>query len=746
MPVSDRVVPTRSLKPAASYARFSSELQDARSLRDQQRKCKDRAALDGCEIIHEFTDEALSGARNDRPGYLALLDSCGAGGIEVLYVESLSRLSRDALESQRTLLDLAYNAGVRVISIDDGIDTAQENWELISGIHGHQNQQYLRTLSKQVKRAQDGVALEGLCVGDTRFGYRSEPIEDPSRRRGRDVKPKRRYVIVPEQAAWVVWVFERFTRDRWSLTKISQELNQQKVLRDPKAASDKWTPAVVRSMLACPKYAGYWEWGRQKVVRNPLTGKKRRETRPDPSMEVIRRNLPELAIIDRDTFEEAGRRLEENRRRSNPQRDAKGRLLGSRRSPKLARARYLFSGLLECAACRRRMVVVGAGARYFKCANSREGNCECTSHLPRRLAEQKVLEQLVARLFDNDQAVDLLLNEVQGLVRLAEREGDTTARLEQEIGQLQRKINILLDQFETSGNPEIAARLAERTQEKMDLVSRMEASRRAAQSAPPIVTREWVQQQLKQLAEVLDGEAEAAAPLLASLLVGGKIVATEVAVPGMKRKYFRLKFALDLRASASRMLGTERPNLASEPAEWIELDVRLPYKYKQVADQVVKLREQGLSYREVAERIGFSVEVVGHAYAHWHEARGLEVPCQRPVRGNRTPSDEVLAMRQKVIEKFDDGLLYSEIAAALDCKVWTVQKHIEDWHSERGLPKPNGHDRCRAITEARRLLSQKGIPSESDEKPRLPSPVDPPEFGDGSQPIVASCVPRNRAG
>lgn len=47
-----------------SYARFSSENQDEKSIADQQRKCRDRAQREGDLILPEleFRDEAVSGA------------------------------------------------------------------------------------------------------------------------------------------------------------------------------------------------------------------------------------------------------------------------------------------------------------------------------------------------------------------------------------------------------------------------------------------------------------------------------------------------------------------------------------------------------------------------------------------------------------------------------------------------------------------------------------------------------------
>lgn len=73
---------------AASYSRFSSDLQSERSITDQQRKCRERAARDGQTISahQEFKDEAISGAKHDRGGFEAMLQAARQGRFTVLYV------------------------------------------------------------------------------------------------------------------------------------------------------------------------------------------------------------------------------------------------------------------------------------------------------------------------------------------------------------------------------------------------------------------------------------------------------------------------------------------------------------------------------------------------------------------------------------------------------------------------------------------------------------------------------------
>ncbi|MBX7103671.1 MAG: recombinase family protein, partial [Gemmataceae bacterium] len=62
-------------KRAAFYARFSSDLQDASSIEQQFRKCREAAEANGHLILPalEFRDDAISGTRGDRAGLNAML-------------------------------------------------------------------------------------------------------------------------------------------------------------------------------------------------------------------------------------------------------------------------------------------------------------------------------------------------------------------------------------------------------------------------------------------------------------------------------------------------------------------------------------------------------------------------------------------------------------------------------------------------------------------------------------------------
>jgi hypothetical protein len=159
-----------------SYTRFLSTNQDERTITDQQRDCRGRAARDSFEMSPslEFSDEAVSGAKHSGEDFDQMLAAARAGRIKVLYLVNLSRLARDLILTLQTLRELVFVCKVRVVCIDEGIDTDQnENWQLLAAIFGVQNQQALKTLAQNVFRGQVGVILDMLCVGDYCFAGNS---------------------------------------------------------------------------------------------------------------------------------------------------------------------------------------------------------------------------------------------------------------------------------------------------------------------------------------------------------------------------------------------------------------------------------------------------------------------------------------------------------------------------------------------------------------------------------------------
>ena len=84
------------MKRTVLYARFSSELQQERSIDDQFEVCRNYAAKNDLEVIATYSDRARSGSSMyGRDGLIDLLAAARENKFQVVATEALDRLSRD---------------------------------------------------------------------------------------------------------------------------------------------------------------------------------------------------------------------------------------------------------------------------------------------------------------------------------------------------------------------------------------------------------------------------------------------------------------------------------------------------------------------------------------------------------------------------------------------------------------------------------------------------------------------------
>jgi site-specific DNA recombinase len=130
------------MKRAAIYARFSSDLQDIRSIDDQVALCREYAQRQGYTVVRVYEDAAASGASlHGRPGIKRLLADAQAKVLDVLIAESMSRIGRDQE-------DRAY-VRKRLKFFRIGIETPSEGMvtPLIDGVRAALDSEYWKTSS-----------------------------------------------------------------------------------------------------------------------------------------------------------------------------------------------------------------------------------------------------------------------------------------------------------------------------------------------------------------------------------------------------------------------------------------------------------------------------------------------------------------------------------------------------------------------------------------------------------------------
>lgn len=124
------VVPAGRRLRVVLYARFSTDEQNQNSITDQFAACRrflKKMGVTACNI-DEFRDEEISGEEVHRPGIDAVREGIINKRWDLLVSEESSRLFRHP-SGCMTFFEEAVDIGLRLICLNDFIDTAEDNWQ-----------------------------------------------------------------------------------------------------------------------------------------------------------------------------------------------------------------------------------------------------------------------------------------------------------------------------------------------------------------------------------------------------------------------------------------------------------------------------------------------------------------------------------------------------------------------------------------------------------------------------------------
>ena len=154
------------MRRAAIYARFSTDLQDDRSIEDQIAICRDYARRHDLVVVETYDDRAASGASVfNRDGVHRLLAAARAGIFDIVIAESMSRVGRDQ-EDRAAIRKRLRFANVTIMTPADGVVT-----DLTDGIRAVIDSQYLDDLKHATRRGMAGVIREKRHAGGKAYGY-----------------------------------------------------------------------------------------------------------------------------------------------------------------------------------------------------------------------------------------------------------------------------------------------------------------------------------------------------------------------------------------------------------------------------------------------------------------------------------------------------------------------------------------------------------------------------------------------
>ncbi len=494
----------------AIYARFSSEKQNALSIDQQIRKCREYADRAGLRVLDEciFADRAISGATAERAGLQKLLAAAQTKPrpFDVILVDDTSRLSRDLGDSDRIVKRLKF-AGIKVCFVAQGFDSDSESAGMLTAIYGGINEQYRVDLGKKTFRGVEQLALSGLHTGGRVFGYRHVPIESATEldSYGRPAIKGVRLQVDPNQAPTIRRIFQRYAGGH-SMKRIAIDLNRDGILspQPREGRSQSWAQSSVRHILLNERYRGVVVWGKTKKLHSPETGK--RIYRRRPSSEWRRVEIPEQRIVSEESWNRTHERL-------TLVQELYGVREGKRRG-RAAASPYLFTGLLVCSECGGSITIVSGrcrkreDSRYGCSRHAQRGDSVCKNALlVRRLElERQLLAGLEERVW-HPEVVDYTLTRFEeqlGKAHAARGQGNSDLR--RQATDLERSIANQLRGLSDGYSVAITEEIAKLEGQLATVRERIKASNPATLKLQMRDTRRFVETRLRNLSALWDGE------------------------------------------------------------------------------------------------------------------------------------------------------------------------------------------------------------------------------------------------
>ncbi|MFC6489614.1 recombinase family protein [Nitratireductor sp. GCM10026969] len=164
-------------KRAAIYARFSTDLQNERTIDDQIALCQKHAGQHDLYVVGTFEDRARLGASvSDAMACSVLMDAAKDNAFDVHVAEALDRLSRDIEDLAGIHMRLAF-LNIEIRAVLDGVANT-----VLVGLRGLLvGQLYREDNTHKIRRGQAGRVGQGLNAGGLTYGYAPVPGK-PGRR------------------------------------------------------------------------------------------------------------------------------------------------------------------------------------------------------------------------------------------------------------------------------------------------------------------------------------------------------------------------------------------------------------------------------------------------------------------------------------------------------------------------------------------------------------------------------------
>ena len=225
----------------AAYCRVSTDkLDQANSLESQQRYFNEYIARNPLwELAEIYVDEGITGTNTyKRENFNRMIRDGKDGKFDMIITKEVSRFARNLLDGIYYTRQLR-EYGIRLIFMNDGIDTDQPDHEFRLAMMGSIAQEESRKTSERVKWGQRRRMEQGVVFGRDMLGY--------------DVRDGK--LIINEEGAQIVrLIFHKYLDEGKGCHVIANELREAGI--QTSRFMKEWSYTVILRVLKNEKYCG----------------------------------------------------------------------------------------------------------------------------------------------------------------------------------------------------------------------------------------------------------------------------------------------------------------------------------------------------------------------------------------------------------------------------------------------------------------------------------------------------------
>lgn len=351
------IKPTKAVqqqkKKVCAYVRVSTDsLQQEDSLENQITYFKGFiTANPEWEFVGIYSDQGISGYKENRPGFQKMIEDARAGNIDLIVVKSISRFARNTETVLKFTRELK-SIGVGIFFELQNINTLSGAGELMLTILAAFAQAESEGASANAKmtykrKFESGIPAHGL---ESTFGYKANAQGD--------------IVVDEEKAAVVRQIFDLAEQGIWP-SKIKQHLNKNGV---PGCAGGDWDDTAVFRVLHNVSYKG--DLILQKIYRDSRRKQRKNEGQVD-QWYIAENHQPIVPPDQWDKVQEILQKRSEHLQTPAPPKPDK---------PRSSRNTYPLSNLIYCPICGEKLIHKWGKGRneYWACkTNLKVGKDAC---------------------------------------------------------------------------------------------------------------------------------------------------------------------------------------------------------------------------------------------------------------------------------------------------------------------------------------------------------------------------------